>query len=170
MLDLTGNVAALTQDEDLPTPIAYSEGRDCPLAGMDGREHLHCPPNTCSGTSKVGTWRTGLSKRPTSSELDGSSSDTETEQTDHCARGSEVAKGGVARAARSHTRQVRFATPDASVELYALTLREVTSVRQSLLSAESPESSISSWIHVSVGCGRQLVVARVIVVCGGSPW
>ena len=76
----------------------------------------------CSGTSKVGTWRTGLSKRPTSSELDGSSSDTETEQTDHCARGSEVAKGGGAKAARSHTRQVRFATPDASVELYALTL------------------------------------------------
>ena len=49
------------------------------------------------------------------SELDGSSSDTETEQTDHCARGSEVAKWGGAKAARSHTCQVRLAIPDASV-------------------------------------------------------
>ena len=153
LLGLTGGAAALAQSDDLPTPIACSEERDCPLDVIQGREHLHSP-NTCSGSLEGSWWRRGLNKRPTSSEWDGGNPDVGTEQTDCFGRGSEVAKGGGAKAVRSHTPKVRFATPDASVELYALTLKEATSVRQSLLSAESLESSISSWIHVSVGCGR----------------
>ena len=67
----------------------------------------------------------------------------ETEQTDHSTR---VNKEGGVEAIRSHTPRVRFATPDASVEL-GLTQE---AVRQSSLLAESPETSISSSSRVSV--------------------
>ena len=67
----------------------------------------------------------------------------ETEQTDHSTR---VNKEGRVEAIRSHTPRVRFATPDASVEL-GLTQE---AVRQSSLLAESPETSISSSSRVSV--------------------
>ena len=81
--------------------------------------------------------RTGLK------EVDDSESSAETKQTDYSTR---VNKESGIEAIRSHTPRLRFATPDASVEL-GLTQE---AVRQSSLIAESPETSISSSSHVSV--------------------
>ena len=151
LLGLMDGIGVQDQSEDLLSKEKEaSGGLSDEVDGREQRDHLHSP-DPCISPSEVDKGRTTLSRRPNSLEPSDDDSDVEPEQTDHCTRGGKVAEGGGGEAVRSHARRVRFATPDASVELYALTLKEVTSVRQSLLSAESPESSIGSWTHVSVG-------------------